>query len=43
LSRLRSRDLFPTDAPVAADRLIGRAADVAALHADLLARYLDRL
>ncbi|MDX6226719.1 MAG: uncharacterized protein QOI76_109 [Frankiales bacterium] len=37
MSRLRSRDLFPTDAPVAADRLIGRAADVAALHADLAA------
>lgn len=34
--RPRSRDLFPTDGPVRADRLIGRAADV-----DELANALD--
>jgi uncharacterized protein len=37
VSRLRSRDLFPTDAPVPANRLIGRAGDVAALRTDLAA------
>ena len=37
MTRRRSRDLFPTDAPVSADGLIGRAADVAALREDLAA------
>lgn len=35
MARQRSRDLFPTDAPVAGDGLIGRSADVSALHAAL--------
>jgi hypothetical protein len=37
MSRLRSRDLFPTDAPVPAAGLIGRDDDVAVLRADLAA------
>ena len=35
--RLRSRDVFPTDAPIAGDDLIGRAVEVGSVREDLAA------